>query len=45
VACRPFSLPEIVHTNSFTAPIWNIFIGVESLLKKNISTAKMKENG
>jgi hypothetical protein len=32
-------LPQIVHTNSPTAPIWNIFNGVEILLVKNI-TAK-----
>jgi len=27
-------LPQIVHTNSPTAPIWNIFNGVEFLLEK-----------
>jgi hypothetical protein len=38
-------LPQIVHTNSPTAPIWNIFHGVEFLLEKNIIATKMKENG
>jgi hypothetical protein len=27
-------LPQIVHTNSPTAPIWNICNGVEFLLEK-----------
>jgi hypothetical protein len=44
VACRPF-LPQIAHTNSPTAPIWNIFNGVEFLLKKNTIATKMKKNG
>jgi len=35
----------IVHTNSPTAPIWNIFNGVESLMEKSIFATKMKENG
>jgi hypothetical protein len=35
----------IVHTNSPTAPIWNIFNGVEFLLEKNVIATKMKENG
>jgi hypothetical protein len=38
-------LPQIVHTNSPTAPIWNFFNGVEFLLGKNITATKMKENG
>jgi len=38
-------LPQIVHTNSPTAPIWNILDGVEFLLKKNTIATKMKENG
>jgi len=38
-------LPQIVHTNSLTAPIWNNFDGVELLLEKNIIATKMKENG
>jgi len=33
------------HTNSPTAPIWNIFHGVKILLEKNIIATKMKENG
>jgi hypothetical protein len=36
-------LPQIVHTNSPTAPIWNIFNGVEFLLEKIIIATKMKE--
>jgi hypothetical protein len=43
VACRPFFLPQIVHTNSPTAPIWNIFNGVGFLLEKNIIATKMKK--
>ena len=35
----------IVHTNSPTALIWNIFNGVEFLLEKNVIATKMKENG
>jgi len=38
-------LPQIVHTNSPTAPIWNIFYGVKFLLEQNIIATKMKENG
>jgi len=38
-------LPQIVHSNSSTAPIWNIFHGVEFLLEKNIIATKMKEIG
>jgi hypothetical protein len=38
-------LPQIVHTNSPTAPIWNIVNGVEFLLEKNIIATNMKENG
>jgi hypothetical protein len=38
-------LLHIVHTNSPTAPIWNIFSGVEFVLEKNIIATKMKENG
>jgi len=38
-------LPQVVHTNSPTAPIWNIVNGVEFLLEKNIIATKMKENG
>ena len=38
-------LPQIVHTNSPTAPIWNNFNGIESLLEMNIIATKMKENG
>ena len=37
-------LPQIVYTNSPTAPIWNIFNGVEFLFKNTIAT-KVKENG
>jgi hypothetical protein len=37
-------LPHIVHTNSPTVPIWNIFYGVEFLLENTIAT-NMKENG
>jgi len=37
--------PQIVHSNSPTAPIWNIFHGVKFLLEKNITATKMKENG
>jgi hypothetical protein len=33
------SLPQI-HTNSPTAPIWNIFNGVESLLETIIIATK-----
>jgi hypothetical protein len=39
------SLPQILHTRSITAPTWNIFNGIESLLKNNIIATKMKENG
>jgi len=35
----------IVHTNSPTAPIWNIFNGGKFVLEKNIIATKMKENG
>ena len=38
-------LPQIVHTNSPTEPIWNNFNGIESLLEMNIIATKMKENG
>ena len=31
---EPNFLPQILHTNSPTAPIWNIFSGIEFLLKK-----------
>jgi hypothetical protein len=44
LACRPFS-PQILHTRSHTAPIWNIFNGTESLLEKSIIATKTKENG
>jgi hypothetical protein len=43
VACRPFFTTNL--TNSPTAPIWNIFNGVEFLLEKNVIATKMKENG
>jgi hypothetical protein len=36
-------LPQIVHTNSPTAPIWNIFNGVEFLLEKNTIATRIKE--
>jgi len=42
---RAAIIPQIVHTNSPTAPIWNIFNGVEFLLEKNIIATKMRENG
>ena len=45
MACRGRFLPQIVHTNSPTAPIWNIFNGVGFLLEKNIIATKVKENG
>jgi len=38
-------LPQIVHTNSATAPIRSIFYGVEFLSEKNNMATKMKENG
>ena len=41
---RAAIIPQIVHTNSPTAPIWNIFNGVEFLFKNTIAT-KVKENG
>ena len=37
-------LPQFVHTNSPTAPIWNIFNCIEFLLERNIIATKMKEN-
>jgi hypothetical protein len=37
-------LPQFVHTNSPTAPIWNIFNGIEFLLERNIIATKIKEN-
>jgi hypothetical protein len=33
-------LPHISHTKSPTAPIWNIFNGVQFLLEKNIIATK-----
>jgi hypothetical protein len=33
-------LPHIVHTNSPTAPIWNIFYGAGFLLEKNKNERK-----
>jgi hypothetical protein len=38
-------LLQIVHTSSPSAPIWNIFYGVDLLLEKNIIATRMKENG
>ena len=37
-------LPHIIHTRTPTAPIWNIFNGIDSLIKKNSIATKMKEN-
>ena len=36
-------LPQILHTRSPTAPIWNNFDGIESLLEKKVIATKMKE--
>ena len=36
-------LPQIVHTNSPTAPIWYIFNGVELLLKNNSMQQRWKK--
>jgi hypothetical protein len=33
-------LPQFLHTRSPTAPIWNMFNGVEFLLEKNIIATK-----
>jgi hypothetical protein len=35
-------LPQIVHNYSPTAPIWNIFNGVEFILEKNIIATKKR---
>jgi hypothetical protein len=41
---EPHLLPQNLHTRSPTAPIWNIFNGIEFLLGKNIIATKMKED-
>ena len=38
-------LPQIRHTRSPTAPIWNMFIGIKSFLENITIATKMKENG
>jgi hypothetical protein len=40
---EPHFLPQILHTRSPTAPIWDVFNGIESLLEKNIIAKKMKK--